>query len=529
MHTYCLRHVDEWQARIYWMVLAMSIVYREYQEQGHQLALKFASENRNNPLARLLIAAPTGTGKSYLLLRLRDAIANSIIITPSIDVIIGFLEKLNETIPLGDEAIFALAWSHRITTPLRLRNMMIAGKCDVTPDLILLDEVHHDLAASWQDLHTLCQCPAVGVTATPYRGTPIGTAQLRREWGEPRWLISEKDAMDQRHIARPIMETWPLVDDDLISVSNGELVASQVTAATRDKLDHLLELSRPLFEESGKPKRATVFSFPDGKTAEEFFQKADTLGLCVCMIRQDTPRIIRQVALERAANGSHALVNVRVVGEGVDTPFRVYVDASPTLSPVLWRQRLGRCMRPTEDGEEPPRYICTNNNLMRHFYLLDGAMPTGYLAASIAAFNKFTERAGSRAFGLESLGKLRPTEVQLVNGLRVHCYAVTQMIENRQQQFFVIVHPAVTRPVWARRVNTRNGEEMAYTKWELCDAPSELAGFKSVSAGAISIKQAQWWERANGGAKAFGIATQQPNNKQFQILPVLANIGVKLA
>lgn len=502
---------------------------REYQEQGHALGLKFASENAGNKDARLLVAAPTGTGKSYSLIRWRNEIARSLIVTPSLDIIIGFLEKIGIQIPLGDNAIVEAAWRERITTPLRLRNALIAGTCDFVPDILLLDETHHKNASSWQDISTLCRCPEIGVTATPYRGTPHGTAALRKEWGNPHWLITEKQACDAGYIARPEMVTWPLVDDDIIEVSNGELIASQVTAAVKDKLSHLLQLSRQLFNEDGSPKRATVFSFPDGQTAEEFFKAADAMGLAVCMVRQDTPRIIRQVALERAAEGRQALINVRVVGEGVDTPFRVYVDASPTLSPVLWRQRLGRIMRPLKAGEAAPVYYCTNNNLMRHFYLLDGAMPSGFLAASIAAFGKYTERAGSRAFGLESLGRLRPVELKLVNGLRVHCYAVTQMHEGKQTQYFVIVHPAVTQPLWCQRVNTRAGEEMTYSKWEKCQPPSELTGFKSITAGALSIKQAQWWAKERGGAKDYGIATEQPNNKEFQLLPVLANIGVKLA
>lgn len=502
--------------------------FRQYQEDGHNLGLQFSIIEKGNKDARKLVAAPTGTGKTYMLTRWRDAIEKSFILTPSIDIIAGFLEKLGITVPLGTDAIIEAAFRERITTPLRMRNALLRGE-GTAPDMLLFDETHHALADSWRDLFTLCQCPAIGVTATPYRGTPIGTGQLRKEWGEPHWLIKEKEAMDKGFIARPDMVTWPLVDDDIITITNGELVASQVVAETRNKLDHLLKLSRDLFDESGKPKRATVFSFPDGSTALEFQEKADALGLAVCMVRQDTPRIIRQVALERAADGTHALINVRVVGEGVDIPFRVYVDASPTMSPVLWRQRLGRIMRPIKAGEQPPLYICTNNNLMRHFYLLDGAMPIGFLAASISAFNKFTERANVRAFGLESLGRLKPVAVQLVNGLHVHCYAVTQMVDNQQTQFFVILHPAITQPVWCARKNTRNGEEMAYTRWERCEAPTELTGFKSVHSGAMSLKQQQWWERSKGGARDYGIATEHPTNKQFQLLPVLANVGVKLA
>ena len=114
-----------------------------------------------------------------------------------------------------------------------------------------------------------------------------------------------------------------------------------------------------------------------------------------------TPGEQRRAAFAATAARRAALVQVSVVSEGVDLPgLRRLVDCRPTLSPVYWLQCLGRIRRPVPSGEPPPEYICTNRNLSRHCYLLEGMLPLAAVREAQGAFETPSRRMGIRVVGL---------------------------------------------------------------------------------------------------------------------------------
>lgn len=525
---------------------------RDYQQDGTNHAITWAATAK--PSDRLLLASPTGTGKSFVILALLESLPGWIALVPSLEIAAGMLGKIGVQPATTDDGIALQAAQHRIYTPIRFKNALLYEGAK-SPLGIIEDEGHHDTAQTHQDVDTLCNVPKIATTGTPYRGTPQSTAEFLARWGEPRWLITLPNAAKAGHIALPTMETWPLVDDDEVSVQGGELVASQIESRTRDKLQDLLDRCAKFFDSTGRPTRPTVFAFPGSATSAVAMEQMQARGWKTCCITQGTPRLLRNEILRRAADGSHALLNVRVIGEGVDLPLRRYIDCSPTLSPVLWMQRLGRILRqrgycvacagkgiieiretPDVDGvcpvchgsnlEPPPEYIVTNNNLQRHFYLLDGACPAVYLTQSVAAFGKLTARAGHRAFGLQGMGKLKPIECLLTSGITVHCYSISQTVGASQTQFFVVVHPLYPKPIWASRGNVRNGETLDWGRWSVCTPPAELCGFRSLPTNPLSPKQAHWWETT---AERHGLAEREPTAKLFPVLPVLSQLRLKLS
>lgn len=501
----------------------MRFTLRDYQTLAVDDIVEFFATAK--PTHKRLYAAPTGSGKSVVEIAAQERLGDGAwILTPRLEIIAGLLDKLGVDVePLSEDATIQAAWARRITTPIRLRNTLLRGEV-AEPAQLIIDEGHHDAARSYQDLHLLCgHAPAVALTATPFRGTPQGTAFLRETWGEPVWILTYREAMQRGVIAVPVAETWPLVDDDIIEIERGELVASRVEAETKSRLEQAARMAADRFYR-GAWDRPTMFSLPSRETAGLLAAVLTAAG-CPCLaVEGDTPHAERQSAFRSAVECRAALAQIDVVSEGVDLPIRRLIDLRPTLSPVKWLQQLGRITRPSE---MPPHYICTNRNLLRHGYLLEGCLPSAAIKASQAAFCGPGKRAASRAVGLEAIGRFVPNAIPLVSGLVATGYAVSTTNGFDRTDYFVIVHPTKADAIWARKrsVVQEDGTKQ-WGKWERCEPPSDLEGFASARPSPLTDKQQDWWDRA---AKRHGLDPEaEVNARTFSALPVLADLRLKL-
>ena len=482
-----------------------------FQEVAIRDAVEFLRSN--GPGARRLYAAPTGCGKSVVELLTMEALGDGCwIVSPRDEIIDGMLDKLG-------------VLDHpRIMTPIKLRNRLLTGSVP-HPKQLMFDEGHHHNAESWQQLDLLTGlAPSVAYTATPYRGTPRGTRELLERWGEPVWLITYAEAASMGYVSVPSFEMLPLVDDDIVEIRGGEFDVTSVEAATVDRLGDLAEQSLQ-WRKDGKWDRPTVYAMPSSGACVRLREELARRGMASVVVSAATPKDERRTAFELVELGIMALLHINIVSEGVDLKLRRLVDCAPTLSPVKWVQQLGRITRPTD---VPPEYVCTNRNLLRHAYALEGVVP---LAAVIEAQTAFpdlkSDRAPIRALGLEAIGRFKPTSVELLSGLKLSLYSVSVpgglglVVE-----FVVLVHPAMA-PVWATKVNMRGEDgQRKYGRWARCEAPSDMRGFGSVPPSALSEKQAAWWKRS---AARYGLKPdQEVTRKNFQVLPVLADIGMVL-
>jgi superfamily II DNA or RNA helicase len=506
----------------------MRFSLRDYQAIARDRAVDWFATAA--PSSRLLFAAPTGTGKSIIELAVqRDADAElpgeTWIVTPRLEIVEGLLDKLGAPEAVNEGALIALAFHHHVTTPVRLRNMLMSGTMQV-PARLIMDEGHHDLAETWQQIHLLCQAPAIGLTASPFRGTPTGTAAMREIWGEPEWILTIPQAMSRGVLSMPECRIWPLVDDDEIDVQNGELVASQVSRAVAGRLADVVDLARTWFDHTtnGRWDRSTMFSAPSRECATLLGVAMLGAGLPCVAVTGESSREVRRVAFRQCIDRRVALLQINVVSEGVDLPIRRLVDLAPCLSPVKWLQQLGRITRPVGQGEAPPEYICTNRNLLRHAYLLEGCVPPRVIAMAQKEFGGVGKRVVSRAFGMEEIGRLKGAELPCIDGTVATCYAVSAMEGMARREYFVVLHPCRGEVVWATRVNVgQPGEGRQYGRWQRCEPPSELCGFASLPPAPLSDKQAAWWKRA---ARRVGLDNAaEVTQKNFQALPVLLDIG----
>lgn len=446
------------------------------------------------------------------------------------------LKKLGiKTAHLSD--ITPLMLEHRMITPLKFLNRVMDGVIDPAGIThVYKDEAHHDVANTYDRIDTCLPdyTKHVGTTATPFRATAKGTAALRAKWDDLYVALTYPAAAEQGYIKMPTCETWPLVDDDLLEVKGADFEIVSLCSAVGSKLEDALTkaIERGMFLPNGKPSQPMIIGVPSSTLFPDLAALAVKYSLKLEYINESTPTKQRTRIFAAATRGDAALVHINVVSEGIDFPFRQYLDLTPTRSAVAFMQRFGRITRPTEDE---PLYVCTNRNLESHGYLLEGCLPASAFAEVQSVFGGPTTRSVGRIAGLESLGRIKPCYTKCVNGVTVTFYCVSAVSNGGTERahYAVILHPAYQGVLWFHRTQINiEGAETDWGRWShLPDPPGRLTGFSSVTPSMISEKQLAWWkgQGRRPGAQTYGLdPTQTVNAKQFQILPVLENSGFSL-
>lgn len=496
---------------------------RDYQQSAVDEAVAFARNPDES--RRRLYSAPTGTGKSVIMLSVHAALeADSWVLTPSLEILRGFLRALGvDPSGMTGAKLAEAGVRFKVTTPLRYRNGMLKGDYPA-PQVIIADEVHHWIDTNEVSGTLFALAPGaifLGYTATPYRGSPQSTQQLKADWGPPREILSIPTAIDSGYMSLPKFEVVPLCDDDQIKVQNGEFVVAASSSYFGSRLSAIAELVHDRFCENPLPTAVTV---PSSEAARLLCEQ---LSIPAFWIHQGTAARDRAKAYEACASGRGVLVSIRVLAEGVDLPWlRRLIDARPTMSPVAWVQQVGRIMRP---GPIRPEYLCVCRNLERHAWALQGAVPREWIAQAQQAFEAPSKRALARAIGLEKLGRFKPITVPLKGGALGLMYSLRSTDENgRVSQYGILLDPCHDRPLIATRTYTRNPATGEYddTPWRHCELNGGFSGWKSeTDKRELSPPQARWWSRRAASLGLDPEAAGTLERRQFQALPILNSLA----
>ena len=462
---------------------------------------------------RRLYAAPTGSGKSLCMLAVQKALleggVDTWIVTPSAEIVRGFLRGKGVTdAPSGDEALFDLAEAHWISTPTRIRNRCLDGRYKV-PDVWLLDEAHHSWEGGEVSGTNFNLGPAsvwLAWTATPFRGSPAGTKALAEAWGDTYALLTYPEAIAEGAVALPSVEVVPLLDDDLVTVRGGEFVDKSASKETASRVELLASLVKRYSTAPMIAKRyfdvPTMVAVPSTECVGLLVEALDRHGVDAVPVTQNTASEARLRAFEECKQRRACLVQIKVVSEGVDLPWLGrLIDARPMVSPVAWLQLFGRLTRP---GHGPKHYVCTNRNLERHAYLLQGALPRSTVSAAQAAFNGPSKRAAGRIVGLEALGRLKPIALPLAGGVQSTGFSVWRMEGKHRVKYAILHDPLGGEPFVARSQDVvEPNKEVAWGKWERSVLPSDFEGFQtSKRSGPATVDQAKTWKNH---AKRLGL------------------------
>jgi superfamily II DNA or RNA helicase len=477
-----------------------------------------------SPGERLGFSSPTGTGKSYVLLAIREALGDDFyIVAPNDDILSGMAAKAG-VLPDQPGGVFSkkLLETRHFFTPVALRNRLGSGKLK-PPKYLGIDETHHESAETYKLIDVLCSsAPAVGVTATFFRGTPRGTAEFRKRWGDPVIICTMKDAVKAEYMSFPKCSIVPLLDDDVVEVKNGEFVIAALDKQLADVRDRLVFECAKFWNDSHYDK-PTMLSVPSVFIAEMYARILNSEGLPAVAVTGDTTPAARKAAFRDCINNTKLLIQIRVVSEGVDLPIRRLIDLAPTMSPVLWLQQFGRITRPTDDE---PEYICTNRNLLRHAYLLEGLLPASVYASGEQAFGNPSERQAYRAIGLEGLGKFKSEPLPMSNGTTAQLICISYADGPHVTEFCAIASPLHPEVLYAQRVNEVTEDGKKYDHWKQIKAiPDIEKGYASVYKGSLQPKQLAWWRNA---AHYYGLDREAKiNTRQFVALPVMRQTGFR--
>ena len=481
---------------------------------------------------RLMMSAPTGSGKSHIIIRIQQAFAaegyTACVVSPRVEILQGIYTKMYPGSALKGIKLRAEMEECGLFTPVRLRNLLIKGEIAAFDGLII-DEAHHALADTYETLLAIHGAVgAVGVTATPFRGSPQQTKKLGEQWNQQDVLLTWSEACDNYYAAMPDIEIEPLLDDDIISMRSGEFQvggAGGLEANTRSRLHAIAALALRLWKEEGH--RPTMIALPTTKLVKEMVELLHDRGVS---ITQKTSSDDRDAAFKLCMDGDAILCQIAVVGEGIDMPFRVLVDAKPTMSPVAFQQLFGRITRPVAEGEAPPVYACTNRNLERHGYLLEGMLPRAAVKEITMAFPKASARAGANRIGLEQLSRFKRIPIPLADGIEATAFMLYKFDERIQKRrhYAVLLLPGTDKYLCAERTDTPKADgTVGYGKWIKCNIPNDFEAFgTSNKTWPVSDKQRAWWDRSSYKYGLDNKAGEKLTSRQFQVLPILKDLGI---
>ena len=491
--------------------------------------------SRSGPM-RKLVAAPCGAGKGTLQLALvearRSAGISCWLLTPSIEIMRGNLERLGFPVPTSSEGVARECFELGITTPVRFCNRLCSGEIEA-PEEVIWDEVHGAIESNTipsQLFALLAESKWVGFTATPYRATGKATEELISQWGQPEWMLRIPEAVERGFILAPNIEMRPLVDDDAIKLVNGDIDVRSSEAEYGERMTALCELIR----EKHSLGHRVIVSVPGTAMARELETELDvgnpTMEPFTYAVLQNTTGAQRAEIYQAAQYAEHrpVIIQIRVLSVGVDLPaMDCLIDCQPTLSGLLWLQSTGRIQR-THPGKKQPLLVVTNRNLERHAHLLEGLVPQRISVEAQEAFGKPSKRAGgASSIGFENLSKYKQLSVALRDGgwltfYNLHAPDPTQP-PGSFAEFFVGWLPGRSEPLAAKRSTVRREKDGSYKngRWVRCSVPSDLSGFgTSKRTSGLSDKQKAWWERS---AEAKGLAPEEAERitgREFTALPV---------
>ena len=215
--------------------------------------------------------------------------------------------------------------------------------------LVICDECHHSVSASWQRVleHVGCfddDVPAVGFTATMSRSDSL---QLSDIWERVIFKLDILDMIEGGYLCdvkgRRITVDGLTLDEVVTrggdyapsSLSEALMRSNAIDATVKAYLEHADGMSTVVFT----PTVAAAHAFTDA------FRAAD---ISASTVHGSMPKDERRSVLEAFDAGQVAvIVNVMVLTEGWDCPrAQCVIMARPTLSAGLYVQAVGRVLRP---------------------------------------------------------------------------------------------------------------------------------------------------------------------------------------
>lgn len=221
----------------------------------------------------------------------------------------------------------------------------VANRLDVLPkpSLIAIDESHHILAKTYQDIiEFYSDVPRIGFTATPWRMNGRGfrgTYDVMVQGKSVQWLIDHKNLAPET-IYAPVS----LIDPTKLSnATTRDFTDNEITQSIKKgQLGSVVDS----YNKFGKNGQAILYAH-NREYSEKFAAEFVAAGISAVHVDSKTPKKRRDEIMEDFRSGKiKVMCNVDLVSEGFDVPdCSVVILCRPTKSLVLYIQQSMRSMR----------------------------------------------------------------------------------------------------------------------------------------------------------------------------------------
>lgn len=308
--------------------------------QSRAIAETLAARDRG--VRRVLLVAPTGAGKTEMASALFARHATGLFLVHRLELVEQAAERfsrhgLRVGIIQGDTPQTPEA-------PIQVASVQSLSRRAKPPaDIVITDEAHHAVAGSFADvIEAYPDAFHVGVTATPYRLDGHGLGTLFEEIivaAHPLELV------ELGYLVRPRIYTAPPPDLSGIRKVAGDYAQGQLSERMTSLVGNVVET----WQTRAEGRKTVVFAvdIAHSKALAERFLAA---GIPSEHFDGGDDRPARRAVLARFRSGeTTVLSNCSLISEGFDLPeIGVVQMARPTASRALYKQQVGRAMRPAE-------------------------------------------------------------------------------------------------------------------------------------------------------------------------------------
>lgn len=214
---------------------------------------------------------------------------------------------------------------------------------ETKPDLIITDENHHSLAATYRKIYGyFSDVPRIGVTATPERIDGSGLADVNDKLilgVTAKWLI-------ENNYLAPYDYYAPVVKMPKFHTRNGDFIQSEVADFFNSNQSKIYGDVVKHYRTLADGKQAICY-LPTVEFSEQTAAKFEKMGIPSAHLDGKTNKDERDGIIEKFRKGEiKILCNVDIVSEGFDVPdCECVILLRPTKSLILFTQQSMRCMR----------------------------------------------------------------------------------------------------------------------------------------------------------------------------------------
>ena len=301
----------------------------------------------------VMVQMPTGTGKTHLLASVVSDFVTSrgkgqVWLIAHRRELVAQIEDTLSKYSIGREdkrvRVMSIQWLSRHW-----------DEADERPGLIVIDEAHHALAASYAEMwKRYPDAKMLGMTATPCRLNRRGFTELFEvlitSWSVAEFIEKGLLSVFDYVSIRPGSEDQRLIDSLEKRGADGDYQVKEMDAVLnrRPGIERLFQSVRRFA--SGRKGMVYAISIDHARRIAEYYSER---GLKAVAIDSKTPATERKRLVEEFRRGSiEVLVNVDVFSEGFDCPDVEFVQlARPTLSLAKYLQQVGRGLRKSAGKE----------------------------------------------------------------------------------------------------------------------------------------------------------------------------------